>query len=62
MKKLIALLLIALVVLASGCTTFTSSPTMRGPDTATANPIAEAFGGASNPDAGSPPPMPQLPG
>ncbi len=61
MKRLIALLLIALVVVVSGCTTFLSSPsTVKGPDTA--NPIAEAFGGASNPDAGSPPTMPGLPG
>lgn len=61
MKKIIALLLIALVVVVSGCTTFLSSTSsVKSPSTA--NPIAEAFGGASNPDAGSPPAMPELPG
>lgn len=60
MKKLIALLLIALVVAVSGCTLQDGTNQTGGNQTA--NPLSEDFGSADNPEAGSPPPMPELPG
>jgi len=61
MKKLIALLLIALVIVVSGCTAFTTQQP-GGAGNQTANPLSEDFGSSGNADVGSPPSMPEMPG
>jgi hypothetical protein len=69
-RKAIALLLVVLVVAVSGCLAGTtqiqrSGVNWGGESSAGggSNPISSVFGsGSSNPGAGSPPVMPQLPG
>lgn len=60
MKKIIALLLIALVVLTSGCTLGTTN--QGGGTGESGNPMSQAFGSAGSENVGSPPAMPELPG
>jgi predicted small secreted protein len=61
-KTIVVLLLVALVLVVSGCLSTTTD--LQGGGTPNAsNPLAEDFGGSgNNAEAGSPPAMPSLPG